>query len=429
MFFRRKRLAPADTLATLLATPDAAARSSKTVGRIRQLLGSCPSLDLNEPASVETTDDLVPLTPELPLTRALQSTWDINTQVQIVALLLEHGARPRWDRPHWSPPQAGGHLAAVLGIPWHHQTSHFIKAVENGNYAAADLLLQRGLELAGDDDEAFGDVLASVLRAALSVHLPSAAGAAGSRTHLQKLHHDQTGIATHASPRNDVNISEIATQSTRAEVAEPDDDLFSPSMQAAAKLVESCEATRMARLRPGGAPSVVHATLAAFAEHVEAEARRKHRASAGLVHLPPVERMEEEARLKTARSDAVSRLLKRLWALLQLALASGSPAVSMEVNHFPCPPPLPLCDLDLVWSGVKNFATAWMPQWDRDVHSLYHPRFKAAVQEFAMIAGARGFQTRDETGRMKTYRLDGGLVERVVGHMAADQAAWVSILS
>jgi len=77
---------------------------------------------------------------------------------------------------------------------------------------------------------------------------------------------------------------------------------------------------------------------------------------------------------------------------------------------------------------VKNFATSWMPCWDRETHCMYHPKFKAAAKEFVLAARARGFLARGSSGRKETFLLDNCLVEKIVGHMADDQGAWVTAL-
>lgn len=96
------------------------------------------------------------------------------------------------------------------------------------------------------------------------------------------------------------------------------------------------------------------------------------------------------------------------------------------------------CDHSLIWSGMKDFATAWPSQWTRSNHNLFHPKFRAAVQTLVVAANTRGFTVavggasarsgKQQSPQINQYYLDRGIVERIVKHMAADQAAWVPIV-
>jgi hypothetical protein len=202
-------------------------------------------------------------------------------------------------------------------------------------------------------------------------------------------------------------------------------------MLAAARLLERAgPPARVRRLRPGGARSVTHAILRAFAEHVEAEARLKHARLAALAAAAPPARASAEARLRAERSAAVAALLKRLWVLLQAALAAGAPAIAVGARRFPAPPPGAVCDLDLVWSGICSFASGWVEgPWQRSTHYLYHPAFRAGVRAFALAALARGVPgARGPESARAALTLPPGVLERVVAFAAEDQAAWAPVL-
>jgi hypothetical protein len=440
MFWRKP---PEAQLLKLLAANPARCSGSaradqKYISQIEKLLRAHPAIDLNAPLVCRGH----PASPELALSLVLQQPcWrgeDTQLQLQLIQLLFQHGAAPIWPKD------------AV-------EKSHYLIALENGAYDAAEKILERGATLAGDNEALYGALMMPVFRAALSVRfLPpevdKTTQSCSSFSVLQEISNNEKRkrrVSTEKQQKEEEEEEQETDDVVMAEEENENDDeneedeipaeLSTPAMLAAAWLIDSCPDDMIARLKPNGAPSVVHALLAAFAEHVEEEARRKHTATTALAHLPQPERSYEEEKLKEERSEAVARLLHRLWALLQLALAEGSPAVSAEVDSFPMPPLSPLCDLDLVWFGVKNFATAWMPEWTRDTHCMYHKNFKNSVKEFVLAASVRGLGGSGGTGGVvvkggscisKTpgYRLDSALVERIVGFMATDQKAWVPVV-
>ncbi|KAG7670551.1 hypothetical protein Ndes2526B_g00317 [Nannochloris sp. 'desiccata'] len=427
MFWRKPP--EAQLIKLLAANPAGSARAdqkNRTLSQILKLLKAHPALNLNTPLVYQGHA----ASPELALTLALkQPCWreDTQLQLQLIQLLFQHGAAPVWPKH----PE---------------EKSHYLIALENGAYDAAEKILERGATLAGHDEKLYEDLLMPVFRAALSVRfLPP---------EVEKTTHNCSSFSlskeiSSTEKKNKKRILENKKEEedqqqsgdvSMAEKIEEDDELpaelSTPAMLAAAWIIDSCPDGMIARLKPNGAPSVVHALLAAFAEQVEEEAHRKHAATVALAHLPQPERSVQEEALKSERSEAVSRLLHRLWALIQLALAEGSPAVPAETDHFPMPPLNPLCDLDLVWSGVKNFATAWMPQWARDTHCMYHKRFKDSANTFVLAASVRGLGGSGGGGgsikggscNKTNYRLDSALVEKVVGFMAADQKAWIPVV-
>ena len=423
MFWRRP---PEAQLIRLLTFPPSGStsRTRKALDQLRRLLKANPSLDLNGELMLETNSDSSSKGNALNL--ALEHpAWvsEPELQVQLIKVLLEHGAAPAWPIER-------------------SEKAHYVIALEQGAYEAAEAILERGAELAGEDDGCYGAVMVVAFRAALSVHLlPGSDKNSGICHTLTEIEHLKEGVEGNEGAI-DENIEHNSSEPhvDRNSILKGGEDgqllaeLTTPAMLAATWLIESCTKERVAKLQPGGAPSVVHAILAAFAEHVEEEARRKHAAAATLATLPQPQRHIEEERLKKQRSDAVACLLQRLWALLQIALAAGSPAVSADVETFPAPPLRPLCDLDLVWTGVKNFATGWMPQWNRDNHCMYHPIFKSSVKAF-MLATSRGLSVRsaEQAGSSsscvrKVYTLDSALVERIVGFMAKDQKAWIPVI-
>lgn len=463
MFWRRP---PEAQLLKLLASSSSpqsdftngSARADRTLSQIEKLLKAHPDL-VHTPLVSRGGGAQPASSPEVALTLALKEPcWreDFQLQLQLIELLFQYGAAPAWP----NDPR---------------QKSHYLLALENGAYDAAEKILERGVMFAGADETLYSDLMMPVFRAALSVRLlppetdksthlycSSSCSLKGKcsqekrkRRVLAENHQNQqqreNQLEDVEGQLQDMSMQEPEEEND-AEEEENDEDeipaeLTTPAMLAAAWLIDSCPNGMLARLKPNGAPSVVHALLAAFAEHVEEEAHRKHTASAALAHIPQPQRSIEEERLKAERSESVARLLHRLWALLQLALAEGSPAVSVDVDSFPMPPQNPICDLDLVWTGVKNFATAWMPGcWTRETHCLYHKNFKDSVQTFVLAASTRGLGSDgggsggglgDSSAPLnkgavikapKRYVLDSALVERIVGFMATDQKAWVPVV-
>jgi len=423
MFWRKP--AEAQLKKLLAANPAWGARADqrkRTLTQIEKLLRAHPTLNLNTPLVCRGRA----ASSELALTLALkQPCWreDLELQLQLIQLLFQHGAAPVWPK---SPVEK----------------SHYLLALENGAYDVAEKILERGATLAGHDEKLYGDLIMPVCRAALSVRfLPSE----GEKT----MHYCSSFNSIKEIPTAQKKNRRILAENKEEEGAEnlqPRDvsmtakdeeeelpaELSTPAMLAAAWLIDFCPDGMISRLKPNGAPSVVHALLAAFAEQVEDEAHRKHAATLALAHLPQSERLIQEEVLKSERSETVSQLLHRLWALIQLALAEGSPAVPAETDSFPMPPLNHICDLDLVWSGVKNFATAWMPQWTRDAHCMYHNRFKDSVKAFLMASSVRGLDGGGRTIKggscnKTNHRLDSGLAEKIVGYMATDQKAWVPV--
>lgn len=420
MFWRR----PPEAQLLRYLTPSPAgppARISKALEQLEKLLRGNSALNLNAEFTWEGPNNNN--SKGSALTLALEHpTWSNNPdlQLQLIQLLLKHEAAPLW------PLEAS-------------QKSHYIMALERGRFEAAEAILERGAQLAGEDDGCYGAVMVTVFKAALSVHLLPGSEEnptlcpISSHVVAQKEPGEEREHAESENTDSNSSKSEGKRAAADEEANQLPSELSTPAMLAAAWLIESRPEERIARMQPGGAPSVVHAILAAFAEQVEDEARRKHAAASTLVTLPQPQRQFEEEHLKQQRSDAVACLLQRLWALLQLALAAGSPAVSAEVSKFPASPMRPLCDLDLVWSGVKKIATAWMPRWDRDNHCMYHPAFKSAVKAF-VLAASRGLSVRSRAGEAggsterRVYILDSSLVERIVGFIATDQKAWVPVI-
>lgn len=422
MFWRKP--AEAQLIKKLAANPAGTAgadQKKRIISQIEKLLKEHPAINLNTPLVCRGHA----ASPELALTLALkQPCWreDTQLQLQLIQLLFQHGAAPIWPKNPL-------------------QKSHYLIALENGAYDAAEKILKRGAMLARHDEKLFGDLLMLVCRAALSVRfLPPEAE---NTTHYCSSFTSSKEIST-AEKRKKRILAENKKEKNLQRAGdvlmaeENEEELFAelstPAMLAAAWLINYCPDGMIARSKPNGAPSVVHALLAVFAEQVEEEAHRKHAATVALAHLPQPERSIQEEALKSERSETVSQLLHRLWALIQLTLAEGSPAVPADTDSFPMPPLNHICDLNLVWSGVKNFATAWMPHWTRDAHCMYHHRFKDSVKTFVLAASVRGLGGNfGGSGSIKgscnrtQYRLDSALVEKIVRCMATDQKAWVPV--
>jgi hypothetical protein len=374
---------PATRLRRLLASPPS--RPEKALAQLQKLLSANPGLDLNAKLKKRRAE------PALPLTLALGDAWvRTGCAARAVTLLLDAGAVPTWPADS-------------------NEVCHYALALERGAVAAAEEILQRSVAAAtaaaaGDPAAvaaALGEITMPVIRTALFMDENTAAG--GKR---------QGGDTVEGS----------AVEASEEEV---DPAIMTDAMGGAAWLIDSAPREVVAALRPGGAASLVHALLSVFAERVDSEALKKHALSVSLAAADPVQRAAKEAAASERRSAAVATLLRRLWALLQLALESGSPAVDISVNTFPARPPRPLCDLDKIWDGVKPFATAWLSSWTHESHCMFHPAFREGVRAFA-LAAARGLGGAG--GERRAVRLDGALVEKIVGFMSDDQRAWVETI-
>lgn len=403
------------------------ARADRTLSQIEKLLKSHPGALVNTPLVCRGH----PSSPEYALTLVLQQPcWRENfqLQLQLIELLFQYGAAPIWPKDPL-------------------KKSHYLVALENGPYDAAEKILEQAVALAGENDALFGEIMMPVFRAALSVrflppqvekntHSCSSSTVLKEKSGQEKRKRRVLAENQQNQQQENEDDEQTGDDVSMLDAEEENDnedelpaDLSTPAILGAAWLIDACPEGMIARLKPTGAPSVVHALLQVFAEHVEDEAHRKHAAVVALAHIPQPQRSIEENKLNEERSEVVARLLHRLWALLQLALSEGSPAVHAEMDSFPMPPLNPICDLDLVWSGVKNFATAWMPRWTRDNHCIYHQNFKKSVKTFVLAASTRGLGGGSScSSKGPRYVLDSALVERIVGFMATDQKAWVPVV-
>ena len=195
-----------------------------------------------------------------------------------------------------------------------------------------------------------------------------------------------------------------------------DDCYEDPAVLEAVKMIEECPRDLLRCLCP-------NSILSIFAMQLEEVAKAKSKALKSIENFPEPYKTTQKRRMQERQSLVAKSVIQRLLILLQAALLAGCPSISVHVSQFPCPPPAPTCDLDLVWTSIKNFASAWMPVWSPEVHHIYHPAFKEAVKLFILASTARGINV---SNRRRIY-LNSALVERIVQHMAENQEDWVSI--
>lgn len=191
----------------------------------------------------------------------------------------------------------------------------------------------------------------------------------------------------------------------------------------AVEMIENCPGKMLWHLCASKPSTIIHSILSIFAKGLEQEAKAKSSYLKVIENHPEPQKTTERKRMQERQSFIAKSLIQRLWILLQAALLAGCPAISVQVSHFPCPPPASVCDLDLVWRSIKGIASAWMPVWSPEVHYMYHPSFKEAVKVFVLASTVRGI---DISGK-RTIFLNSTLVERIVQHMADNQEDWVPV--